>query len=233
LDAREQNMNSLRSIAIRLAGAALGLLAAGCASYPEPKVQQPMTARPRPASQAAAANGAIFQAASYRPLFEDHKARMVGDVLTITITESTSAVKASGNSTSKTGSVSYAAPTVFGVPAVTTGKLAASETSSNKFEDKGAASASNTFTGTITVTVIDVYANGNLLVSGEKQIAFDKGSEFIRFSGVVNPDTIVAGNSVPSTQVADARVEYRTNTHIDKTELMSQLSRFFLSILPM
>jgi flagellar L-ring protein FlgH len=226
----ETNMSYLRSIAICLATA---VVAAGCASVPDTVVQQPMSARPRQPVASAQPNGAIFQAAAYRPLFEDRHARMVGDILTITISENTSAVKASGNSASKTGSIAFAAPTIFGVPATTTSKLAVSETSANKFEDKGAASASNTFTGTITVTVIDVLANGNLQVSGEKQIAFDKGSEFIRFSGVVSPDTIAAGNVVPSTQVADARVEYRTNSHIDKTELMSQLSRFFLSILPM
>jgi flagellar L-ring protein precursor FlgH len=81
--------------------------------------------------------------------------------------------------------------------------------------------------------VIDVLPNGNLLVSGEKQIAFDRGAEFIRFSGVVNPDTIAAGNTVSSSQVADARVEYRTNSRIDKADIMSQLTRFFLSALPL
>ena len=75
--------------------------------------------------------------------------------------------------------------------------------------------------------------NGNLVVSGEKQIAFDKGSEFVRFSGVVNPDYVRAGNVVPSTQVADARIEYRTNSRIDASQVMSILTRFFLSIAPL
>ncbi len=83
------------------------------------------------------------------------------------------------------------------------------------------------------MTVIDVLANGNLLVSGEKQLAFDKGAEFVRFSGIVNPNTIAAGNSVPSTQVADARLEYRSTSHVDKAEANSMLTRFFLSFLPM
>ena len=51
-------------------------------------------------------------------------------------------------------------------------------------------------------------ANGNLLVSGEKQIGINQGTEFIRFSGVVNPRTVTGSNTVPSTQVADARIEY-------------------------
>ena len=93
-------------------------------------------------------------------------------------------------------------------------------------------SASNTFSVTIGVTVIEVLPNGNLIVAGEKQIAMNKGTEFIRFSGMVNPDTIGTGNVVPSTQVADARVEYRTNSQIDRAEMASMASRFFLSLLP-
>jgi flagellar L-ring protein precursor FlgH len=98
---------------------------------------------------------------------------------------------------------------------------------------KSDSSASNTFSGTIGVTVVDVLENGNLVVSGEKQVSFDKGVEFIRFSGVVNPDMITTGNTVLSTQVADARVEYRTNSRIDAAELMSSMSRFFYSLVPL
>jgi flagellar L-ring protein precursor FlgH len=71
------------------------------------------------------------------------------------------------------------------------------------------------------------------VVSGEKQIAFDRGSEFVRFSGVVNPDTIALGNNVPSTKVADARIEYRTNTQLDAAQVASILARFFLSFSPL
>lgn len=78
-------------------------------------------------------------------------------------------------------------------------------TGDNTFGGKGA-NANNTFSGTITVTVDQVLANGNLHVVGEKQIAINQGTEFIRFSGVVNPRTISGSNSVTSTQVADARI---------------------------
>lgn len=166
-------------------------------------------------------------------MFEDRRARIVGDILTITIAENTSASKSVANSGSKTGEVEASATALFGAAASVTGRMGAETSTSNKFEDKGAASASNTFTGTIGVTVIDVLPNGNLLVSGEKQIAFDKGAEYIRFSGVVNPDSIVAGNKVSSTQVADARFEYRTNSRLDRSEWMSILTRFFLSVIPM
>jgi flagellar L-ring protein FlgH len=209
------------------------LLLTGCASVPDSIVMQPTTVRPQPIAANAPANGAIFQSASYRPLFEDRRARLVGDVITIAIVEKTAAGKQAASNGSKTGSISAAVSKLFGAPASTTNDLGFGANSANKFEDKGGVNSNNNFTGTITVTVVDVLPNGNLVVSGEKQIALDKSTEYIRFSGVVSPDNIVAGNIVPSTQVADARVEYRTNTNIDKTEVMGALARFFLSVMPL
>jgi len=107
--------------------------------------------------------------------------------------------------------------------------LAAS--SASAFEGKGGSASNNVFTSIITVTVIEVLPNGNLLVSGEKQIGINQGSEFVRFSGVVNPATI-SGNTVSSTQVADARLEYRGNGYIDEAQTMGWLGRFFLTVLP-
>jgi len=178
-------------------------------------------------------NGSIFQNGSFRPLFEDRRARHIGDSITIAINEKTSAGKQGTGSNSKTNSISYSAPQIFGLSSAVTDKFGVSASGANKFEDKGVLSSSNTFSGTIGVTVIDVMPNGNLLVSGEKQVALDRGAEFIRFSGVVNPDNIAIGNVVSSTLVSDARVEYRTNTRLDTADVMSQLTRFFLSVMPL
>jgi flagellar L-ring protein FlgH len=100
------------------------------------------------------------------------------------------------------------------------------------FGGKGGANANNTFNGTITVTVNQVLVNGNLHVVGEKQIAINQGTEFIRFSGVVNPRTISGSNSVTSTQVADARIEYVGNGYINEAQTMGWLQRFFLNVSP-
>lgn len=210
--------------------AIIGMFAiSGCAMVPRSIVAEPKTARPEPASYGPAANGAIFQSAAYRPLLEDRRARLVGDTLTIVINEKTSAAKSAGSSSSKSNAASAVAPTLFGK---TIDKLAANGEATNKYEEKGAISSSNNFTGTIGVTVTEVLPNGNLIVSGEKQVALDKGVEYVRFSGTVSPDNITTGNLVSSTVVADARVEYRTNTRLDMAEFMSSLSRFFFSVSP-
>lgn len=202
---------------------------AGCATTPTTIVAGPTSARPiLPLQTAATANGAIYQTASYRPAFEDRRARHVGDILNVNITERTSAVKNGASSNSRTGSAN------FGIPGPLQTKLGANigTSTENKSADAASQTASNTFTGTMGVTVVEVLSNGNLVVAGEKQVSMDKGTEFIRVSGVVNPDTIGAGNTVSSTAIADARVEYRTNTHLDRAELSSMASRFFLSLLP-
>jgi len=220
-------------------GAALfsSLLASGCAMDGVVAVREPTTARPEQPLRVAAVerpatNGSIFASDSFVPLFEDRRARRVGDTLVVVITENLSATRSSDTSSQRTGSNALAVPKVFGLP----GKFVQGDTltasSDNKFEGKGATSSANTFTGTMTVTVVEVLPNGNLVVSGEKQVGVNRDSQTIRLSGVVNPAQIVSGNSINSTQIADARIDYRGKGAIDEAQTMGWLARFFLSVLP-
>jgi flagellar L-ring protein FlgH len=210
---------------ILILAAALAL--AACGTTPTSIVEAPTTARPLPPEQQANANGAIYQPATYRPMFEDRRARHIGDIMTIRIVENTTANKAGASSANKAGSAD------FKVPGPLQAKIGAGVLlqSDINYNDADSQSASNVFTGTLSVTVTEVLANGNLIVAGEKQVSLNKGVEFIRFSGMVNPDTIM-NNSVLSTQVADARIEYRTNSRLDRAEMLSMASRFFLSLMP-
>lgn len=217
------------------------LLLAACNTVPPTQVQQPMSARPAPVSAPApqAANGSIYRAAhptqpyfGYHPLFEDRRPRNVGDILVIQINEKTAASKKSDSSVEKNQTSAFGVTSLLGLPGKSFLNSSLDANSASKFDGKGEASSNNDFTGVITVTVIDVLPNGNLQVSGEKQIGINHGSEFIRFSGVVNPATIANGNSVSSSQVADARIEYRANGQIDSAQVMGWLARFFLTFLP-
>jgi flagellar L-ring protein FlgH len=219
-----------RSIISVLFLLALSQLLGGCAVTPSTIVQKPETPRTTLARPDARSEGAIFNTAGYRPLFEDRRPRYVGDILTVRITENTTANKASDNGQSKDGSVGASITGLFGhnVP-----KSAFNATSGLSFKDKASADASNTFSGSVTATVVDVLPNGYLVISGEKQIGFDKATEYVRFSGVVNPDTITLGNEVLSTKVADTRVEYRSASKMDAAEAFSIFARFFLSMIPL
>lgn len=211
-----------------LAGVALS----ACTTVPPTNVHQPMTARPAPRGENPAPNGSIYQAGVSRTLFEDRRARYVGDTLTITITETTSASTASNTKASRSGSISTSVPTISGLPGKSLQGMELSATSAASLDGKGDAAAKNAFTGNITVTVIEVLANGNLLVSGEKQVSIGAGTEYIRLSGVVNPYFINAANTISSTNVADARIEYKESGVISEAQVMGWLARFFMSVLP-
>lgn len=199
---------------------------------PTTAVHQPMSVRPDARDAALQANGSIYQAAGMRPLFEDRRARQVGDTLTINLVERTNAQKSANASADRASSMSAGVAALGGVSVGRLGKLSVEAGSDSGFSGQGAAAANNAFTGTITVTVIDVYPNGNLLVSGEKQVAINQGNEFIRFSGVVNPNHVTTSNTVQSTQVADARIEYKGSGFIEESTRMAWLQRFFLALLP-
>lgn len=217
-----------------IAGAALVLLG-GCAALdtmPPTSVHQPMSVRPVARPAAGIENGAIYQAGYVRPLFEDRRGRMPGDTLTINLVERNNAQKGSNASASRNSSISGGITASNKLPLSGLAGMNVDAGVASSFEGSGATAANNLFNGTITVTVIEVYPNGNLLVSGEKQMTINQGQEFIRFSGVVNPNHVTAANTVQSTQVADARIEYKGSGYIDEHQRMGWLQRFFVALMP-
>ncbi|MDC9580688.1 flagellar basal body L-ring protein FlgH [Xenorhabdus sp. PR6a] len=227
---------------INLSVAVLALSAltlGGCAYMPhKPLVQGQTTAKPA-AAPAPTPNGSIFQTVQpvyygYQPLFEDRRPRNIGDTLTIILQENVSASKNSSANAGRNGKTGLKAALT---PRFLQGLMGGGKTDldiegNTEFGGKGGANANNTFRGTITVTVDHLLANGNLHVVGEKQIAINQGTEFIRFSGVVNPRMITGNNTVSSNQVADARIEYVGDGYINEAQHMGWLQRFFMNISP-
>lgn len=208
------------------------LLISACTTVPPTNVHQPMTARPAPRQDNLAATGSIYQAGVSRTLFEDRRARYIGDTLTINIAETNSASTKSNTKINRSSSISASAGPIVGLPGKSFQGMELAGSSANNLDGKGESAANNVFTGTITVTVIEVLPNNNLLVSGEKQVAIGQGTEYIRVSGIVNPYFINASNSISSSQLADARIEYKESGAISEAQAMAWLARFFLAILP-
>lgn len=203
---------------------------------PEPIVTGPLTAPPPvPPPATALANGSIYQPTVYGnyPLFEDRRPRNVGDIVTILIQERTNAAKNVSTATDRNGSAGLGwDPAPDFLPSALGSKQNFGVKGSNAAQGKGSSRADNTFAGTLTTTVVGVLPNGNLQVAGEKQIAINRGSEYIRFSGVVDPRSVTGSNTVSSTQVADARIEFRSKGVMDEVQTMGWLQRFFLNISP-
>lgn len=189
------------------------LLVSGCASTTihEPVSDPRFSAVPPVVSSPIPINdGAIYKAGFERSLYEDATAHRVGDMLTIILQEQTNASKKASTSTSKDAEIDLTAPTVFGAPVLYKGDavLSASVAAKRAFDGAGGSSQSNSLTGNITVTVAEVYPNGNMLIRGEKLLTLNQGSEFVRISGIVRKVDIRPDNSIFSSQVADAHIMY-------------------------
>jgi len=216
------------------------VMLSACAVAPQRPVDYPaaLPPAPRPAAQN---NGSIYQAGNSVSLFEDVKAHRVGDIITIVLNEKTQASKQASTSTKKKNSIDIANPTIlgsspeFGAPGILplasnrNNTLANSLSSDQQFGGSGDSSQSNSLTGNITVTVAQVYSNGNLLVRGQKHLTLNQGDEVIQISGIVRPEDISSDNMVPSYKVADARITYSGSGAVADANHMGWLSRFFLS----
>lgn len=223
-------------IRARVVLCAVAMLPLGACSYMAPRVEMPTTASvPPPLATAPSAPtpGAIYQAGQYRPLFEDHRARLVGDTLVVQIVEKVSASQKSTSSIDKGGSVSASVTALPGVKPAAFARATAEGTSTNTFAGKGATENTNDFSGTITVVVRDVLPNGHLLIAGEKQIGVNSNVDVLRFSGQIDPRAIQAGNSVPSAQIANVRLEHRGRGAQADAQAVGWLQRVFLSVLPL
>jgi len=231
-------------ISLNVLTALVSITLGACSTF-VPKVDMPektsvdQQTRIELAMAAAAANpqtatGSLYSAQTYRPLFEDNRARFVGDILTIQIQETIDAAQNNSMSAGNKDSTNIDVPLLkgffFGQSDLKA--ISGSASADRNFSGQGASTAKNNIVGTVTVSVSDVLPNGYLRVVGEKQIGTNREVQTLRFSGIVNPATILAGNTVQSTKVADARIEYRGKGAIDSATAMGWLSRFFLTVLP-
>lgn len=207
------------------------VLLAGCGSVPKRDPEfapvEPDDLRPPPQT-----TGSIYQAGYDIRLFEDLRARRVGDTLTVKLVEKTDAKKDADMDVSKENTTSVSIPTLFGKQnAKLLGyELESSLQSSHAFKGEGEANQSNSLTGDITVTVVAVLPNGNLRIRGEKRVTLNQGHEYVRLSGIVRPLDIDASNMIDSTKVADATIMYTGEGAMADATRLAWLARFFISL---
>jgi flagellar L-ring protein precursor FlgH len=206
----------------------------GCTVAPVPQPDAPFYAPSYPPTPAVMPStpGAIYNPATAKFLLEDQKARHVGDILLVQLTESTDASKKADTNLKKDDEVSLANPTLFGrAPSALNGdySLGIDVAPSRNFKGEADAQQSNNLKGSITVTVVNVLPNGYLEVRGEKWITLNQGREYIRLSGLVRPDDITAQNTVLSTRIGNAKIEYSGTGPLAETNRQGWLTRFFSS----
>ena len=230
---------SHRSTASAIAAA---VLASGCALSPNapPPVDMPVATTPpvlQPREQVAqAATGSLFNAGRYRPMFEDRRARMVGDLVTVKIEESVTATQKQNSTVGRTNDMSTSLSNIpllkGGAEEVVKEALTLGVGSKNKFDGSGSTKNENVFEGLISTTVVDVLPHGHLVIAGEKQIGVNHNVDVLRFTGTVDPRSLRPGSFVFSNQVANVRVESRGRGQGSEAQSIGWLSRFFLNVMP-
>jgi len=195
--------------------------------YPPAMPPQPTVATPT--------NGTLYQASTSISLFDDVRARRVGDTITIVLNERMQASKSASTDASKDSSLDTGMPILLGDMVTRDGKdiLNNSWETEQDFDGEGSSSQSNRLDGSITVTVAEVYPNGNLLVRGEKWLTLNQGEEFVQIVGIVRPADVAPDNSVPSFKIADARITYSGNGTIADANRPGLLSKFFMKLWPL
>jgi flagellar L-ring protein precursor FlgH len=179
-------------------------------------------------------SGAVYNAGTGMTLFEDRKARDVGDLVTIVLSERTNATSSASTSTTRESATSIANPTVLGVPTTIDGRpMFETELSgSRSFDGAGDSSQSNRLDGFITATVVARLPNGNLVVQGEKWIQLNQGDELVRIQGIVRTADIAPDNTIASSRVAEARISYSGRGTLAQANARGWMQRFFDAVSP-
>ena len=213
----------------------LGLIGlSGCSTYsvrPDDPEYAPVYEYPQE-SESVAQNGSLFQSSVPIYLYQDEKASRVGDIITVILTESTNAQKNTDTALKKENDITFANPTVAGKQITFDNGQKSFElgiSGANEFKSEADAAQSNSLNGTISVTVHKILPNGNLLVRGEKWLTLNQGNEYIRLSGIIRPKDVSSDNSIQSTRMANARIQYSGTGPLAENNERGWLSRFFNS----
>ncbi|QBF81760.1 flagellar basal body L-ring protein FlgH [Shewanella maritima] len=172
--------------------------------------------------------GSIFMDAHASSLYSDIRAHKVGDIITVVLRESTQATKSANNEMKKDNSIGVE-PVYAGGKNVTVKGVPIDFRYSDSMNTKREADAdqSNSLNGSISANVMQVLGNGNLVIRGEKWISINNGDEFIRVTGIVRSEDITPDNTIESTRVANARIQYSGTGTFAESQQVGWLSQFF------
>jgi flagellar L-ring protein FlgH len=171
-------------------------------------------------------------------LYKDTKARNIGDILTVHITEETLASKDAKSSSSKnsslSGSASFGHPIVDGrETAWTNASLPAYSLEANRsFQGDGSIENSEKFTASVTVRIIDILPNKNLLIEGQRSLVIQEETMKVHVSGTVRPADISRNNTINSSAIADASIKYESEGPLVKNQKRGLFTRFLNWINP-
>ena len=210
---------------------ALVIAVSGCASLQEPQANDPYFAplQPEVPARPLLQNGSLFAQNYSNSLYSDNKARHEGDIITVVLKERTQASKNAKTEMKKDSSTSFEPMVGLGGRNVSVAGnvLQFGADSASDYKGDAKADQSNSLSGNISVNVLQVLANGNLVIRGEKWLTLNTGKEYIRLTGVIRSQDVDVNNTVESTKIANARIEYSGTGAHHNGQSPGWLSRFF------
>ena len=168
-------------------------------------------------------------------LFRDFKARNVNDILTIQITETSTATNSANTSTKKEGSVSVTAPALAGLEkgasALNFANILAG-TSALNFAGTGSTSRTGQLQAFVTARVTQVLSNGDMAIEGTKEVTINREHQILRIRGLVRPKDVTPSNVILSTAIANMEVIFDGKGIVSDANKPGFLYRFFSWITP-
>lgn len=230
-----------RKISYAISTALLALLVTGCAT-PEPKKIDAANI-PVQRSAAPVTAGSLWPGETSRnTLFQDLRARNIGDIVTVEVVEKTSAIKEASTTTGRKSTNDVGIQKLLGLPlnfgmrdflgqgAPFSPEFKTSYDSS--FDGSGTTKRTGQLTATIATRVVQVLANGNLVLEGKKDTVVNNELQYIVVSGIARPEDISDTNTVPSTLLSDARIEYSGRGTLSDEQGKGWLGRIFDNVWP-
>ena len=170
-----------------------------------------------------------------RPLLADLRAYRLNDLVTLKITESTSAISKADVTTNRAGSNKWSSPNLFSaLAAVGIGSSNSDKSTSNtnKYAGTGTTGRSATFTTSVTARVVKVVGNGNLIFEGYRDIQLNNETQRLYVAGMIDPQRLDSTNTIVSSQVAELRIGYGGQGVVDETLKPGYISRLLNFIWP-
>ena len=208
------------------------VILSGCSTYVEEVNNQqfkPLRPSFEEFERAEPSNGSIYSTSSSGLFSSDRRAKKVGDILSVTLSETFSSNKAVTNSSAKADNIgAEVGPTGF----MKNFRLSGSVAKTNSFAGSMATNQSNSLSGTLSATIVRVFPNGNLEIKGQKKLRITEGTEYIRLSGIIRPEDISTTNTVSSAKIAEAQIEYVGAGILDSATKPGWGSKIFRAISP-
>ena len=189
------------------------------------------------------ATGSIFGQGD-NPLFSDHKAMNVNDIVTVVISEAAKSSNVGARQLSESDNANLGGG-IFSSAGAANGSVKAGIANANGYSDigfksnsvtsykgQGSATKDASFTTTVTARVVKILKNGNYFVSGSREILIDDQKQLIQISGVIRPYDIDQYNNINSSQMSDAKILYKTEGDVDRANKQGWGTKAIQSIWP-